>query len=535
MLYENELPAKLLPFSEINCLSSPMIRVTLGICLTVMALLFSADESSASVCNTDNSLGNSIGIQGCSSAVICYFTNIIGATSQRESIKQDAIKESKKRGLSCSTSSPIKKAIIAPPSPLKRSFIVISKDQRKLVQSNLAQENLYTSTVDGLYGKGTEAALKAYNKEYLGNTDLSKAPNAKALIADLLKEKPNVAGTSAAVVVAEVELDKPKIVEPVPAPPLDFAQVKASYDANEFPKAFTDAQVLAVQADPNAQLYLGKMYADGRGTIQVSTAAHMWFNIASMSGNDEAYEQRKALTALMTPSAVEKAQAMAMTCIQSVYTDCGLTAQPVANKAELIAKAVTAVGSLKSYFKEQSLLRRKQIQYALKKLGLYSSSVDGAWGNGTATAVSNYQNLQEMQTASPSELYDSLLSKVDVPSSFSAPKITVATKETAPKPQAAKKPFYPDGWRPFSANPQYSFEQAAAICEPRGQSAGDAAVDRATGFSCNSYGSTTNCGERVPSSIAEMLLTGVFNNIQRGTEQNRVMTSCMAQYGWKRL
>ena len=321
------------------------VRWFLQICFTVMALLGSASISSAAE-NVPDCSGNNL--PHCTDKMLCAVVDISWRFND----------EAAKRGLSCARSS-IKKAAIIPPSPLKKSFIVLSKVQRKLVQSNLANENLYTSTVDGLYGKGTAAALKAYNKEYLGNADLSKAANAKALIGDLLKEKPSEAEALEAVVAAEVELEKPKTVEPEPEPPLDFAQVKASYDAKEFSKAFTDAQVLAIQGDTNAQFYLGKMYADGRGTIQVSTAAHMWFNIASMNGSEEAYEQHKAVTAKMTPSAVEKAQAMAMTCIQSAYTDCGLTVKPVVNESEPVGRTFTSIGSLETHFTEQSLLKRK--------------------------------------------------------------------------------------------------------------------------------------------------------------------------------
>ncbi|MEJ6811793.1 MAG: peptidoglycan-binding protein [Oceanospirillaceae bacterium] len=502
-----------------------MMRWLLQICFTVMALLASASVSSAK-CTHNGKAGTHL--EHCAGGFICGFH--ANSNFHRNAL----IDEARRRGLSCKIA-PIKKATNVPPSLLKKSFIVLSKDQRKLVQVNLARENLYTSTVDGLYGKGTAAALKAYNKEYLGNADLSKASNAKALIADLLKERPSEVVALEAAVAAKVELEKPKIVDPEPEPPLVFAQVKASYDAKEFSKAFTDAQVLAIQGDTNAQFYLGKMYADGRGTIQVSTAAHMWFNIASMNGSDEAYEQRKAVTAQMTPSAVEKAQAMAMTCIQSAYTDCGLTVKPVASKAEPVTKAETVVSSLKSHFKEQSLLKRKQIQYALKKLGVYSSSVDGAWGSGTATAVSNYQNIQNMQTKSPSELYASVLSKVEVPSSFSAPKRTAPKKKAAPKAQQAKKPVYPDGWRSFSANPQFGFTQAKAICEPQARNAGDSAAkpESGTSFRCNSFGSSVNCRDTSgPKSVAEGFLTGMLQGMDRRTARTRVMNSCMAQYGW---
>ena len=61
------------------------------------------------------------------------------------------------------------------------------------MQSNLAQENLYALKIDGLYGKGTEAALKAYNNKYLGNANLKQSKNAKKLISTVLSIKPKVA------------------------------------------------------------------------------------------------------------------------------------------------------------------------------------------------------------------------------------------------------------------------------------------------------------------------------------------------------
>jgi len=87
----------------------------------------------------------------------------------------------------------------APPKSIKQysqlelAFIELSKRDRSLVQSNLAQENLYAFKIDGLYGKGTEAALKAYNNKYLGNANLKQSKNAKKLISTVLSIKPKVA------------------------------------------------------------------------------------------------------------------------------------------------------------------------------------------------------------------------------------------------------------------------------------------------------------------------------------------------------
>ena len=189
--------------------------------------------------------------------------------------------------------------------------------------------------------------------------------------------------------------------------------------------------------------------------------------------------------------------------------------------------------NFKKAFTSQSRLKRQQLQYALKKLGYYSYGVDGLWGKGTSSAFVKFVSGNGLKGKRESEVFSSLLSKVNVPSSFAAP------KKAAPKKKATTS-NYPKGWRPFSANPQYSFDQAEAICEPRAKSAGDAASDSAfsqsgSSFSCNSFGSMTNCRDTSgPSSAAEGFLTGMLRGIDRVTAKKRVMKSCMAQYGWKK-
>jgi len=164
---------------------------------------------------------------------------------------------------------------------LNVKFSSLSKDHRKKMQSKLAFLGYYKSTIDGLYGKGTAAALKAYNKEYLGDADLTKSANVKALLDDLLREKPTDEEAEPKVKVTlnlgsgglQIELDSgeaPKPKETQVPPQVDFAKVKASYDAGNFTQAFREASMLSVEGNPDAQLYLGKMYADGRGTLQVT-------------------------------------------------------------------------------------------------------------------------------------------------------------------------------------------------------------------------------------------------------------------------
>jgi len=543
-------------------------------------------------------------------------------------------------------------AVVAKPSPLKLHFLNLSKQERILVQSKLATLNLYLSTIDGLYGKGTAAALKAYNKEYLANADLSKKTNVNALMRDILTplviedeeasaDKCDLASISSCLDIAICDAatkrnavsvmkwvyedygawvneaitrglncnvqdipqklctsthlsfcmdnvlcakslwkgewrtplgrakpfvnearrrglscgvgnDIPKQSaaveqpEPEPTPKLDIAQVKASYDAKDYTKAFEDAQVLAVQGDPEAQLLLGKMFADGRGTLQVSTVAHMWFNIASMGGIDEAYEERKTITAQMTPSAVEEAQKMAMSCIQSNYADCGLTVKPVAVKQpKPVDKTYITSGSqVEAWFKDETRLKRKQLHYALKKLGVYNSSVDGLWGPNTSRAFTRYINKYKRDAENVDEVFSSVLSKVKVPSSFSTSKNT--NSSNSPSNKSSKS-----GLTAIISNPSVAANQAMAICQPKAEiqaqneyerrkTRGSGKITCKTKNDIMGWGSDTECkqssGGGFPGLIPLLLEIDPASVAERAAKDryNNTLNSCLAQYGWKK-
>ena len=205
----------------------------------------------------------------------------------------------------------------------------MTSTNRKKIQSALADLGFYKSSIDGLYGKGTAAALKDYNKEYLGNYDLTITSNANALLRAVLKSTLDIddksnpphsacftdptacndvrlcslatvgltksiskefwrgfideaerrglsciqqADNTSTIAEKKVDMSKSeseKTVKPEPTPKLELDQVKASYDEKDYKKAFADAQVLAIEGNPEAQLLLGKMFADGLGTVQV--------------------------------------------------------------------------------------------------------------------------------------------------------------------------------------------------------------------------------------------------------------------------
>ena len=70
---------------------------------------------------------------------------------------------------------------------LKILFKNLSIKQRESIQSNLKKLGLYQSSIDGLYGKGTEAALTAYNTKHLSGSDLKVAENVTNLINKVLE------------------------------------------------------------------------------------------------------------------------------------------------------------------------------------------------------------------------------------------------------------------------------------------------------------------------------------------------------------
>ena len=82
---------------------------------------------------------------------------------------------------------------LSPPQPnqLEAAFTKLPLLQRKKVQSTLTKAGLYKSTIDGFYGKGTEAALTSYNTQNLNGADLTKNENAGKLINAILSLEPS--------------------------------------------------------------------------------------------------------------------------------------------------------------------------------------------------------------------------------------------------------------------------------------------------------------------------------------------------------
>ena len=93
------------------------------------------------------------------------------------------------------------------------------------------------------------------------------------------------------------------------------------------PKDYADAvkwyRLAAVQGSAVAQAGLAAMYSNGFGVPQDMVMAHMWYNTSAANGDLFSVVLRDMISNLMTPAAIENAQAMATECMNSDYTKCG--------------------------------------------------------------------------------------------------------------------------------------------------------------------------------------------------------------------
>ena len=66
---------------------------------------------------------------------------------------------------------------------------------------------------------------------------------------------------------------------------------------------------------------LGKMYEEGRGVPQDYERAHMWFNLAALSG-EYGIVDRHRIAQKMTPQQIAEAQKLARECQQRNFKGC---------------------------------------------------------------------------------------------------------------------------------------------------------------------------------------------------------------------
>ena len=86
-------------------------------------------------------------------------------------------------------------------------------------------------------------------------------------------------------------------------------------------------RLAAAQGDAFAQSNLGVMYDTGEGVPENTERAYVWFSVAAagQSGEDRdrAVANRDRASARLTPEQRSRVQALATTCFNSDFTDCG--------------------------------------------------------------------------------------------------------------------------------------------------------------------------------------------------------------------
>ena len=188
-------------------------------------------------------------------------------------------------------------------------------------------------------------------------------------------------------------------------------------------------------------------------------------------------------------------------------------------------------------FVSQSQLKRKQLQYALKELSFYTYDIDGLYGKGTQKGFEGFVDNFGLKGKSESVIFRSLLSRVDVPSSFVAPRNNTTSNAEVNTG---------DGYTSYGTT-RVPLEQAKDICELQAEEAYDRTLENETRTDkysgrCSGYGSYTSCTvepdsySRAGRSVGLLLGMALFGkeNSPMAKRAKKVMKACMAQYGWKK-
>ncbi len=87
--------------------------------------------------------------------------------------------------------------------------------------------------------------------------------------------------------------------------------LSSAYAGGCFEGDVADCKVKAEQGYAPAQYNLGGLYDNGEGVIQDDVMAHMYWNVAAVSGDKDAAKNRGIIAKRMTPSQLAEAQKLA--------------------------------------------------------------------------------------------------------------------------------------------------------------------------------------------------------------------------------
>jgi hypothetical protein len=210
---------------------------------------------------------------------------------------------------------------------------------------------------------------------------------------------------------------------------------------------------------------------------------------------------------------------------------CGVGNSAASNTAPLFRK---------SDFLALNSTRRKQLQYGLKKLGYYTSSIDGAYGPNTQRAVRGYATAKGITSGYPASVYNRIVGEVNVPSSFAVAKRPSTSSSSSSSASSSS------GLTAIVSSPSVPANQAIAICEPMASQAasnaensysapktkksykGKCEKDYFGNFDCTVRDSTSSGGFAAGFANAA---SGWLDGRKAGS---RAYKSCLASYGWRK-
>ncbi|MFM2043273.1 MAG: hypothetical protein RLY86_1849 [Pseudomonadota bacterium] len=180
----------------------------------------------------------------------------------------------------------------------------------------------------------------------------------------------------------------------------------SAYQAKEFEAAIAELKPLADQGNPQAQYYVGGMYAHGEGTLRNYSMAHTYLTLAANQGMTEALQvkgeisnrmsQRDIVESLQRQNEMLLAQQAG---VQEALTDGNQVATSRQRRDEEVAVATTGSTDTRDDIAgmDQRTITRN-IQQELNRLGYSAGTPDGLSGPSTRTAIQAYQRDTGLET-----------------------------------------------------------------------------------------------------------------------------------------
>lgn len=226
-------------------------------------------------------------------------------------------------------------------NPIVTEFKKLSLSERKKVQSGLRELRYYSSSIDGLWGKGTKSGIERFASNNEMKAELNSNTGSNRLLRLLMQQSPQTGANT--------------------------------INTNSHSSNMSSGNTLAGKTD--SSICTLATYTKGQTTY--------WEN--STHFKDEVKEaKRRGLSCGVGSSSQTTSYSSTST---SSGTDFNSSPSSYFNETEA-----------KSYFKRLASFQRKAIQQVLYMDGLYRSGIDGLWGKGTSSSLKQAANIRQVNS-----------------------------------------------------------------------------------------------------------------------------------------